>query len=112
KYLGMSPWQAPSVYSLISFIEYKWGIHHVTGGLNQLTLAMSEVVKEYGGRIYTSTRVNKILTKGKKAYGIVLDDGTTVDSDYVIINADFAYAMSNFLKTKKKFTDSNLKKRA
>ncbi|MBF0567447.1 MAG: phytoene desaturase [Nitrospirae bacterium] len=111
KYIGMSPWQAPSAYSLISFIEHRWGIHHVTGGLNQLTLAMAKVVEGYGGRIFTSARVNNILTNGKKAVGIVLEDGTKAESDYVIINADFAYAMSNLLKNRNKYTDANLKKR-
>lgn len=31
KYLGMSPWQAPSVYGLIPYAEYQFGIYHVEG---------------------------------------------------------------------------------
>ncbi|MBF0488506.1 MAG: phytoene desaturase [Nitrospirae bacterium] len=111
KYIGMSPWRAPSAYSLISFIEYQWGIHHVTGGLNQLTLAMARVIEERGGRIYTSTAVKSILTTGNKATGIVLESGRKIGSDYVIINANFAYAMSSFLKDRKKYTDAELEKR-
>ncbi len=111
KYIGMSPWHAPSAYSLISFIEHHWGIHHVTGGLNQLTLAMAKVVQEYGGRIYTATTVKEILTKGKKAAGIVIDSGEKINSDYVIVNADFAYAMSNLLTDRRKYTDKDLKMR-
>lgn len=111
KYIGMSPWQAPSAYSLISYIEYQWGIHHVTGGLNRLTLAMSKVVAGLGGRVHTSTKVRHIISKGKKAVGIALEDGRTIESDYVIINADFAYAMSNLIQTKRKYTDADLKRR-
>ncbi|MBF0555975.1 MAG: phytoene desaturase [Nitrospirae bacterium] len=111
KYIGMSPWRAPSAYSLISFIEYQWGIHHITGGLNQLTLAMAKIIEEQGGRIYTSAAVKGILTTGKKAIGVVLESGRKIESDYVIINADFSYAMSNFLKDRKKYTDTELKKR-
>lgn len=112
KYIGMSPWRAPSAYSLISFIEHKWGIHHITGGLNRITLAMAKVVEEFGGKIHTSAKVKGILTKGKKAAGIILEDGREIDADYVIINADFSYAMSNFLKDKrKKYTDADLKRR-
>ncbi|MBF0517922.1 MAG: phytoene desaturase, partial [Nitrospirae bacterium] len=109
KYIGMSPWQAPSAYSLISFIEHRWGVHHVTGGLNRLTMAMAEVVKELGGEIYTATKVKGIATNAQKATGIVLEDGSTIESDYVIINADFSYAMSTFLTDRKKYTDAGLK---
>ncbi|KWT91811.1 phytoene desaturase family protein [Candidatus Magnetominusculus xianensis] len=111
KYIGMSPWQAPSAYSLISYIEYQWGIHHVTGGLNRLTLAMAKVIEEFGGRIHTSTMVKGILTRGKKAAGICLENGREIKSDYVIVNADFSYAMSKFLNDRKKYTDADLKKR-
>ena len=31
KYLGMSPWQTPSVYGLIPYAEYQYGIYHVEG---------------------------------------------------------------------------------
>ena len=36
KYIGMSPWKAPGLFSIISFIEHGDGIFHVKGGLNKL----------------------------------------------------------------------------
>jgi phytoene desaturase len=32
KYLGMSPFQCPSLFSILSFLEYEHGIWHPTGG--------------------------------------------------------------------------------
>ncbi|MFP3953298.1 MAG: phytoene desaturase family protein [Candidatus Acetothermia bacterium] len=49
KYLGMSPYNCPSMFSIIPFIEHNWGIHHVTGGLNQLAEAMTTLFEELGG---------------------------------------------------------------
>ncbi len=42
KYLGMSPMNCPSVFSILSYIEYSMGIYHVMGGLNQLSKAMAK----------------------------------------------------------------------
>ncbi|MBF0537844.1 MAG: phytoene desaturase, partial [Nitrospirae bacterium] len=112
KYIGMSPWRAPSVYSLISYVEHRWGIHHVRGGLNQLTLAMAKVVEEYGGRVYTSTKVSQVLRRDKTATGLLLEDGQEISADYIVINADFAYAMSSLIGSRrKKYTDDNLQRR-
>ncbi len=111
KYIGMSPWKSPSAYSLIPYIEHKWGVHHVTGGLNRISKAMAEVVQEYGGIIHTSTPVRKIISKNRKAIGVTLENGENVYGDYVVINADFAYAMSNLVDNRKKYTEANLRKR-
>ena len=35
KYLGMSPFQCPSLFSILSFLEYEHGIWHPTGGCPQ-----------------------------------------------------------------------------
>jgi len=42
KYLGMSPWECPGTFSIISFIEHKFGIFHVLGGLNQICQGMAK----------------------------------------------------------------------
>ncbi len=33
KYLGMSPWKCPALFSILAYIEYAHGIYHVQGGL-------------------------------------------------------------------------------
>ena len=33
KYLGMSPWHCPALFSILSFTEYRFGVYHVQGGL-------------------------------------------------------------------------------
>ena len=36
KYIGMSPWEAPGTFSIISYIEHGDGVYHVKGGLTGL----------------------------------------------------------------------------
>ncbi len=94
KYLGMSPWECPGAFAIIPFIEHNFGIYHIQGGLNQISEMMGKIVQEEGGQIHTSTPVSKIMVKEKRACGVELEDGTRVEADKVIINADFAHAMN------------------
>jgi phytoene desaturase len=110
KYIGMSPWEAPGTFSIISYIEHGGGVYHVIGGLNKLSLAMAKVIEEQGGNIHLSTSVKKIIVENGKATGVLLENGNIEKADYVIINADFANAMTNIIDTRdrKKYTDSKL----
>lgn len=110
KYIGMSPWTAPGLFSIISYIEHGGGIYHVSGGLNRLSHGMAEAFKESGGRIHLKSPVKKIIVENKKAVGVELENGKIEKSDHLIINADFAHAMTHLVdkKGRKKWTDERL----
>ncbi len=97
KYLGMSPWQCPATFSMISYMEHSDGIHHPIGGLNQISTAMAKVVEEHGGRIHLETPVDQVLVQNGTARGLRLANGDEVSADYVVLNADFGYAMQKLL---------------
>lgn len=112
KYLGMSPYTCPSMFSIICFSEYKWGIHHVMGGLNQLSEAMAKAFKEDGGKLVLGKEVKEIeITKGK-ATGLVFEDGIE-KFDEIIMNADFAGGLKQLIPDakRKKYSDENLNKK-
>lgn len=98
KYLGMSPWECPGTFTMLSFLEHEYGLHHPIGGVNQLCLAMAKVIEEYGGVIHTGTPVQRVLTNGRKATGIQLDDGEKLEYDHVVLNADFGTAMTKLFE--------------
>jgi len=110
KYIGMSPWSAPGTFSIISYIEHGGGIYHVMGGLNRLSHGMAEAFKQSKGRIHLSSPVKKIAVENGRATGVEFEDGRTEKADYVVINADFAHAMTEIVdeKDRKKWTDQNL----
>ncbi|HEY1985558.1 MAG TPA: phytoene desaturase family protein [Terracidiphilus sp.] len=94
KYLGMSPWDCPGLFTMIPYTEHAHGVYHVQGGLCRIGEALAKVAREEGAEIYTSAPVKKVLVKGRKAYGVELEDGEQVMCDDVVINADFGHAMS------------------
>lgn len=110
KYLGMSPWECPATFSMLSYLEHGLGIYHPLGGLNQIPKAMAKVVEEENGKIHLGLGVKKLLLERGRAVGVELDDGSKVQADYVVINADFAHAMHHLLAPTdlNKWTPANL----
>lgn len=110
KYLGMSPWECPGTFSIISYIEHSGGIHHVEGGLNEICQGMKRAFEEDGGKLKLESKVDNIIVENKQAKGIVLEDKTEVYYDDIIINSDFAYTMKNLVneENRKKYSDENL----
>jgi phytoene desaturase len=110
KYLGMSPWEAPGLFSILAFIEHGGGIYHVTGGLSQLSVAMARAFEEEGGAMHLSTPVREVLIENGRAVGVLLEDGSEQRADDVVINADFAHAMKQLVdgRHRKKYTDDAL----
>ena len=51
KYLGMSPFRCPSLFSILSFLEYEYGVFHPIGGCAAVTAAMARVAERLGVEI-------------------------------------------------------------
>lgn len=102
KYLGMSPWNCPALFSIIAYIEYRFGIYHVQGGLCRISEAMARVFKEHGGNLRLSSPVREVLFAGRRATGVLLESGETLPCDDVIMNADYAHAATTLLNGRSK----------
>ncbi len=113
KYLGMSPWECPALFTMLPYLEHDYGIYHVIGGLNRIATAMAEVIKEFGGEIHTNALVQSLIIENKVVKGVKLQNGEQVFGDEVIVNADFGYAMSHLVEPGelKKYDREQLKKR-
>ncbi len=97
KYLGMSPFECPAFFIMLPFIEHRFGIFHVEGGLSQISKKMAEIATLRGAVFHLNSPVKQILFEGKKAIGVELHDGTKDFADRVIINADFAHAITTLV---------------
>lgn len=113
KYLGMSAWECPAAFAMVAYIEHKWGIYHVIGGLNKISDAMAKVFIEKGGVLKLNTPVKRIINDGKKAVGVELFNGEKVSADEVVVNADFSYAVTSLMDRKytAKYSPEKLSKR-
>jgi phytoene desaturase len=96
KYLGMSPFNCPSLFSILAFLEYEYGVYHPVGGCGAVSQAMARVAESLGATISMDDEVEEILFEGRKAVGARSRSGVH-HADALVINADFARAMTRLV---------------
>jgi phytoene desaturase len=109
KYLGMSPFRCPSLFTILSFMEYEFGVYHPSGGCGAVMTAMARVARQMGVTFRMAEPVTEILFEGRRATGVRTDEGTE-QFDALVINADFAQAMSTLVPNhlRRRWTDRKL----
>ena len=112
KYLGMSPFKCPGLFSILSFLEYEHGVFHPVGGCAAICEAMARILRDMDVPIHLDEPVEKITFEGRKATGVVTRNGH-YPADSVVINADFAAAMSRLVPNhlRRRWTDRKLAKK-
>ena len=96
KYLGMSPYDCPSLFTILPFIEYEFGVWHPDGGCHGLMLALARTARSAGAQIRTATPIEAITFNGRAADGVVAD-GRREPHDAVVINADATWALKRLI---------------
>lgn len=96
-YMGMSPFDAPSTYSLLQYTEAAEGIWYPRGGFQTVLARLVDVGVRLGVTYRLSSPVQRLLTSndGKTATGVLLESGESILADTVVVNADLVYAYSN-----------------
>jgi phytoene dehydrogenase-like protein len=67
---------------------HKKNAGYLLGGSLYMARRMEERYKLLGGKLNTGKRISKIQVENNKATGVILEDGTVVNCDYVISAAD------------------------
>lgn len=110
KYLGMSPLDCPSLFTILPYIEYAYGVWHPQGGCHAVMRALAACATDLGTHICLSTPVERISFTGKQATGVVVN-GEEVRHDAVVVNADATWALRNLVPAAirpKRFSDDTL----
>lgn len=109
KYLGMSPFRCPSLFSILSFIEYEYGVFHPLGGCSAVTAAMARLAERLGVEIRLNEPVEEMLFRGRRAVGVRTARGVEF-ANALVLNADFARAMSRMVpdRLRRRWTDRKI----
>ncbi len=89
--VGGNPFSTTSIYSLIAFLERKWGVHFPMGGTGALIQGLIALIEGLGGELHLREDVTEITVEGGRATGLRLASGRTVAADVVVSNADAAW---------------------
>ncbi len=108
-YVGQNPYQAPAFFSMLPGAEIAEGALFPKGGMHRIVEKLLEKATSLGVQFHYKKPIEKIILNGNKAEGILLDDGTRIDADLVIANADLPYVYKELLSDKE--ASDRLKKR-
>tara|TARA_X000001036_G_scaffold60932_1_gene51005 strand:+ start:22 stop:1488 length:1467 start_codon:yes stop_codon:yes gene_type:complete len=98
--VGGNPFSTTSIYTLILFLEKKWGIHYSMGGTGKVVKALEKLMVEENIKIIKEAEVTEILTENKKVKGIKINKSKIISCDYIICNSDPPNVYNNLIKSK------------
>ena len=89
--VGGNPFDTTSIYGLIHFLERAHGVHFAMGGTGAVTRALGGLMERQGVEVRLGATVERIRIEQGVARGVELADGTVVDADIVVSDADAAH---------------------
>ena len=109
--IGGNPFQSSSIYSMIHYLERKWGVHFAMGGTGAIVTGLLDMFAEMGGQLHLNARAEEIeLTASGAVRGVRLTDGRQFPAEVVVSNGDVANTYRKLLPTaaRRKWTDRKL----
>jgi len=86
--IGGNPFRVPGIYLLIHWLERKWGIHFAMGGTTAIVQGLTRLLGEVGVDLRLNAPVERIEVQNGGAKGVLLGDGTFLESEIIVSNAD------------------------
>ncbi len=99
-YLGVSPYEAPAVFSLLPYTELAVGIWYPKGGMGAIPRALEKVCREEGVTFHYESAVEQIVIENGRAVGVRLPGGRVEKADVVVCNADYPWAYKHLIDSK------------
>ena len=95
-FIGVSPFDAPSFYSVIAYTDHVQKIAHPMGGMYQIPKALEKIAQKFGTKFNYNAEIKRI-THRKGSLILETPEGE-VDADKVVVNVDYAYTQSELLR--------------
>ncbi len=88
--VGGNPFETSAIYTLIHYLERKWGVFFPRGGTGALVQALVKLYQELGGELRLSTPVEHIEVRESegRAFHVVKSPRGEESFDFVVSNAD------------------------
>jgi phytoene desaturase len=95
--VGGNPFNTTSIYSLIHFLERKWGIWYPQGGMRALVQGLVDCGKRHGIDYQFNQTVTSLGVQNGAVNAVNCANGETLLADIVATNADPAFVYENWL---------------
>ena len=101
--VGGNPFTTTSIYTLILFLEKKWGIHYSMGGTGNVVKALEKLMSEEKIQIIKKAEVTEIISKNNKVEAVKINNSEIIDCDYLVCNSDPPNVYQNLIKSKNNY---------
>ena len=100
--VGGNPFETSAIYTLIHYLERKWGVFYPRGGTSSLVTGMVKLFEALGGKLLLSTPVQRVrvLRNGRTVHRVQTASGEQ-DFDLVVSNADLHHTYSKLFADEK-----------
>ncbi len=95
--IGGNPFRVPGIYLLIHWLERKWGVHFAMGGTTSIVRGLTRLLGEVGVDLRLNAPVERIEVQNGRAKGVLLGDGTFLESEIIVSNADPAMVYTKLI---------------
>lgn len=96
-YMGLSPFEAPSTFSMMASTELMHGVWYPKGGMYSVVEALMEIARQAGVEFLFQSAVTRIEVDGTRATAVILADGHRLEADAIVANADLPYVYDQLL---------------
>lgn len=104
--VGGNPFTTTSIYSLIHYLERRWGVFFCMGGTGRLVKALHDLLIRVGVNVELNVDIAEITMQDGRVTGAIAEDGRRFSADRVICNGDPPTVYSQMLPS-----DNHRKKR-
>ena len=97
--VGGNPFATSSIYTLIHYLERKWGVFFPLGGTAALVDGLVRLFRELGGQIRLNAPVSRVVTERGCVAGIETEDGRKETFSIAVSNADVVHTYDRLLRS-------------
>lgn len=108
--VGGNPFKTTAIYTLIHYLERRWGVFFCMGGTGKLVEELGKLMDRHGIKTQFGADVDEIILDGKRATGVRMNSGETLDADIVVFGGDPETCYKYLLPAKKTFSMPTIKK--
>lgn len=96
--IGGNPFETSAIYTLIPFLERKWGVFFPRGGTGALVNALVKLFQRLGGKIKLATPVKRIGVLPDGRHHVQTEAEPDASYDVVVSNADLHHTYASLYK--------------
>jgi phytoene desaturase len=101
-YAGLAPHDALAIYAVIAYLDSVAGVYFPRGGMHAVPKALAGAAEKHGVQMRYGTTVSRVEIVNGRATGVLLEDGSRLPADVVVLSPDLPIAYRDLLPPRRR----------